>query len=282
MSLPPGGAQGRFAGDRIESSVALNLNSALGRDLRDYSSRTSSKGALLSETHAVFRALVDGLSLEDVKKACLSGRLFRQTARETRRHIWTAIHWRFFEWDPPQWVIGDYMQSAAGNYREPGFVGLVYLHYARRDRLVFDFVAEVLWFLRSRRSVEVTRSDVLGFLKDAVEVQGIRWREATLTKVAGNVLTKLRDFGLLIGRQRKRIQQPTVVPEVALHLTRLLYAEGLRGRSLIEAPDWRLFLWDVDDVAQSLAGLGRGGQLRFERLGRTVVLEMPAQQGNPT
>jgi hypothetical protein len=94
-------------------------------------------------------------------------------------------------------------------------------------------------------------------------------------KVAGNVLSALRDFGLLTGVQRKTVQRPVVAQEVVLHLCRLLDAEGLRGRTLLEARDWRLFLWDVQDTSQALAQLAQRGELRFERSGRTVELDVP-------
>jgi hypothetical protein len=246
----------------------------LGRDAGPYSARNSSKGALLSETHAVFRALASGSSVGEVRAACLSGKLFRQSARETRRRIWNALNWRFFAWSPPSWVVADLAAAARSEATSPRFIGLVYLHYARRDLLTFDFVAEKIWPLRSDRTRHVSRSDVVDFLKATTD-QSLKWREQTRKKLAGNVLTALRDFGLLTGVQRKTLEQPVIAPEVVLHLCRILDAEGLRGRTLLEARDWRLFLWDLQDTSQALARLAQYGELRFERSGRTVILEVP-------
>jgi hypothetical protein len=55
----------------------------------------------------------------------------------------------------------------------------------------------------------------------------------------------------------------------------LLDREGMRGRALVEARDWHLFLWDVQDTVQALGGLAQRGDIRFERSGRTVILEIP-------
>jgi hypothetical protein len=265
---------------RLVSDVISDTESSaqVGRDRGPYSARNSSKGSLILETHAVFGALANGRSLAEVRAACLAGKLFRQTARETRCRIWKAIYWRFFAWSPPEWVIADLSDSARDSPTSPAFVGRVFGHYARRDRLTFDFVTRKLWPLRSLQKVEVRRLDVLDFLADSQDGQN-RWRESTRKKVAGNVLTALRDFGLLTGVQRKFLRRPVVPGDVAFHLCRLLYAEGLRGRSVLEAPDWRLFLWDIDDVARALAQLAQWGKLRFERSGRTVVLEVPDTSG---
>lgn len=246
----------------------------IGRDATPYSARNSSKGALLSETHAMFRALAAGKPLEELRFACVDGKLFRQSARETRRRIWHALHWRFFAWTPPRWVTADLADAACGEMTSPKFIGLVYLHYARRDRLTFDFVGNKLWPLWRSGSREVRRGDVLDFLAESTSGQRATWRESTRVKLAGNVLSALRDFGLFAGVQRKALQRPVVVPEVALHLCRLLDAEGLRGRALLEAREWQLFLWGIQDTSHALAQLAQRGDIRFERSGRTVVLDV--------
>lgn len=248
-----------------------------GRDLGALSTRNSSKGALVAEAQAVFRAFHGGTPLEKFRQQCLRGTILGQRARETRHRIWEAIHWRFFAWHPPQWVLTDLVEAAGDDSTAPRFVGLVYLHFARRDRLTFEFVTTKLWELWQSKTVEVRRDDVLDFLAACEDVHPkVRiWRETTRKKLAGNVLSALRDFGLLKGVQRKIIQQPAVSPEVALHLCRLLYAEGLRGRAVLEARDWRLFLWGPHQAAEALARLAQVGRLRFERSGKTVVLEVP-------
>lgn len=248
-----------------------------GRDAGAASTRNTSKGSLLGEAHAVFRALALGGALDEVQSACLTGQLLRQPARETRHRIWDALHWRYFAWAPPRWVVADLVEAAKGDATDRRFVGLAYLHYARRDRLTFDFVTDKLWSRWKGKMLEVRRDDVLDFIGDyeSRDVAVKRWRESTRRKLAGNVLSALRDFGLLTGVQRKSLQRPVVVPEVALHLCRLLRDEGLRGRALLEAQDWRLFLWEPHDTSLALAQLAQRGEIRFERSGRTVVLEIP-------
>ncbi|MGK5084113.1 BrxA family protein [Bdellovibrionota bacterium FG-1] len=247
----------------------------LGRDIDIYSARNSSKGALIVETRAVFHALANGRSLSQVRDACHSGKLLRQSARETRGRIWEAIHWRFFAWNPPAWVIADLCHASSSDATSSAFVGLVYLHNARRDRLTFDFVTNELYALRASNKSEVRRDRVIDFLANASDSPTTRWRESTRIKLAGNVLTALRDFGLLTGVQRKLLNRPVIPIEVALHLCRLLSAEGLRGRALLEARDWHLFFWEPHDISLALAQLAQRGDIRFERSGRTVMLDIP-------
>lgn len=249
----------------------------MGRDAGPVSARNSSKGALVSEAQDVFRAIANGMAVGDLRQACLTGRLLRHPARETRRRVWDSIHYRYLAWSPPEWVIADLAGAAAG---EPGsriFIGLAYLHYARRDRLTYDFVTERLWANWRENTPSASRDDVLDFITEyeqrAIIVR--RWRDSTRLKLAGNVLSALRDFGLLTGVQRKVLQRPPVPLEVVLHLCRLLDAEGLCGRALLDASDWRLFLFDAYDISQALAQLAQRGEIHFEKSGRTTVLDMP-------
>ena len=219
------------------------------------------------------------MPLDEVRSACLTGRLFRQSARETRHRIWDALHWRYFAWNPPLWVLADLEEAASGDENDRRFVGLAYVHYARRDRLMFEFAPDRLWSCWKKKGFEVRRDDVLDFLADCEsrDTAVRKWRESTRKKLAGNVLSALRDFGVLTGVQRKLLQRPVVAPEVALHICRILDGEGLRGRALLEARDWRLFLWEPHDtaLALALAQLAQRGEIRFERSGRTVMLDVP-------
>jgi hypothetical protein len=178
--------------------------------------------------------------------------------------------------EPARVVLRD-LEMAAGEASGPSatFVGLVYLHYARRDRLTYDFVSERLFenWREGRRAVRP--EEVVRFAKQRYGPSAFgRLRESARRKIAGNVLSALRDFGVLTGTARKKIEQPTLISKAALHLWRLLYDEGLRGRRLSEASDWRLFLLTPEGVTAILAALARQGAIRFEQAGRTEILEL--------
>ncbi len=256
----------------------------LGRDTGPASARNTSRGSLIREAHAVFREMGKGATLPEVRSACLYGGLIRQPAHASREKIWNGLYWRYFMWKPPKWVLADLAEAARGEPTDPHFIGLLYVHYARRDRLAYDFVTESLWTRWNTRQLKVKPNDVLDFLANHPihSEPAARWTDTGRRKLVRNTLSSLRDFGLLHGSRRKMLQRPVVAPEVALHLVHLLYGERLRGRSLLEATDWRLFLWDMEDAVRALGQLAQRGALRFERSGRTVILEIPDPPGEMT
>lgn len=246
------------------------------RDAGPYSARNSSKGALVKEAHAVFSALKDGLSESEVKQSLLDGTLLANRTFLTRKRIWQALNWRYFL-ATPRWIREEIAQAAAGGPTDPRFVALLYYHYALRDRLTYEFVTGTFWDRWQRRSTQVSPADVLAFLDEAAsrEPQVKGWYESARRKLASNVLSALRDFGLLTGIQKKALRLPIVPVEVALHVARILRDEGLSGREIVASADWRLFLWSESDVRAALVQLDRRKLVRFDFSGRTAALEIP-------
>jgi hypothetical protein len=267
-----------YAGSQITNLEAAYRNyGGLShiRDVTPASSRNTSKGALIRETYAVFRAVRAGLPISEIQQAILHAEVLQKTSYETRRKIWNAIHYRYLS-ACPAWV-GYALAAATQHERQsPEYLSLAYLYFALRDRLVFDFVTRPVWDKWTQKITVLEQSDFLLFLEQQAELfPGIKkWRESTRHRLASANLAALRDFGILRGVRKKRLQRPSITAETVFHLLSILSAEGLEGRALIEAPDWHLFLWSEEDIAQALTNLAQKGWIRFEKAGRTVHLQL--------
>lgn len=247
------------------------------RDRGPYSARNSSKGALIEEAGRVFAALRLGQTVDEVKDQVLRGTLLTQRSRENRERIWTSIQQRYLIPNMP-WLTGALANACEPGAHNPEFVSLLYLLYALRDPLTFDFVTGVLATKDNQARPLVSRNDVLDLLKQAAarQPQIERWSESTRIKLAGSILTALRDFELLEGQQKKVLVRPPLPLSTAEALLRLLTIEGCRGRLVLQEDAWRLFLLTKADVATTLAKLAQQGTIRFEKAGTTVVLETPS------
>ena len=247
------------------------------RDTGPYSGRNSSKGALISEAGRVIGALRSGLTLDEVRAMALSGNLFTQRARSTRQRIWDAIHYMYLA--QPQWGLSDLRRAYGEGPQSREFIALLYLHYTLRDHLTYDLVTEILWDRWNNNQLSVSREDVLFLLDQAsgTQPQIQRWAESTRLKLTGSILTALRDFGVLKGKQKKSLIQPTLPLPTAEYLLRILTAEGLRGAEVLRDASWRLFFYREDDVAHILSRLAQERRINFERVGDTVVLDTPAE-----
>jgi hypothetical protein len=266
-----------------EREEADSTCAAIVRDTGPYSARNTSKGALIEEAFRVLTALGRGESVAQVREQALRGSLLTQRSRENRERIWTSIHGRYLVPTTP-WLMSLLAETCSSGPHSGEFVSLLYLLYALRDRLTFDFVTHVLWAKGHPPRLVISRNDVLDLLKEAAprQPQIERWTESTRVKLAGSILTALRDFGILEGQQKKMLAQPVLPLSTAAALLRLLTVEGCRGRQAIEDITWRLFLLTEQEVAATLAKLAQEGRIRFEKAGATVVLETPLEwEGGP-
>jgi hypothetical protein len=245
------------------------------RDIGDFSSRNTSKGALLREAFQLFKAMREsGFTLVELRERALRGQMFPRATSENRQRIWDNIHYRYFA-PGIDWISASLGAATAAGVNSPDFVSLAYLYFALRDCLTFELVTRAIWERWCSRSLAVSVADIFEFLERESDRHPAvkKWRPSTRTKLAQSILAALRDFGVLRGIHAKQIQCPVVSPETIFHLLCVLLAEGHYGRAVIEAPDWRLFLWSEEDTAKALADLAQRRWIRFERGGRTVILE---------
>jgi len=255
-----------------------NLSAA--RDRSPFSSRNTSKGALVEEAHAVFSAINRGMTAGEARIAIQDGEILRKTAFETRRKVLDLLTYRYF-WPGGDWSVQSLAKATEARVRSPAFLSLAYLYYVLRDRFAFELMTGPVWDRWRNRSTSITKADLLQFLEQQAseEPQIKKWTESTRSKLAQSTLAALRDFGLLRGANNKQIQKPVVAPETAFHLLCVLLAEGHDARTVVEARDWRLFLWSESEVAQALGELAQKRWIRFEKSGRTVMLELLRQPG---
>lgn len=246
------------------------------RDKSPYHARNL-VGALLVESERVFGCLAEGLPLEEIHEKATHGTLFTQRALLSRKRFWYMLQSRYF--DLPEWVLHEMVEAYRCGPHSQEFISLLYLHYALSDHFTFDFITEDLWEKWARQQFGVSRDDIQERLDKSAELepQIKSWTEATRIKLAGIILSSLRDFGVLEGKMKKKLVKPVLPLNAAEHILHILTAEGVRGGDVLSDPTWRLFFCTEDDVAHHLQHLALERIIHFERAGRTVVLQTPEE-----
>lgn len=208
-----------------------------------YLPTNASKTGLLEETRIFLQTLEQLHELGAVRQALLDGAL-PQRSRETRDTIVTVLQQRLVRWSPPQWVYDDLI-AFSHDRAQPSLEAALLLHVVRQDRLLYDFVQQELTRRWADGDHTLIRADVQRFLDRALpehpEIDA--WSRTTREKLAGNMLSILRDYGLLRGREIRQIVEPLVPESVVAHQIRLLREEGVAPEAIADHPDWQLWLW---------------------------------------
>jgi hypothetical protein len=249
------------------------------RDLEPYRAKNL-VGALLPEAERVFGCLEREVPLNEIQERAFQGSLFTQKALLSRKRFWYALTSRYFKL--PEWVIEDIIQAYRSGPHSREFISLLYLHYALSDHFTFDFIIRDLWKKWTLQQVNISSDDIFRVLDahSVSEPQITSWTESTRIKMAGIILSSLRDFGLLEGKQKKKLVKPLLPTTTSTHILRILIAEGVRGNEILSDPTWRLFFCTEEDVAHHLQQLAQKRYINFERTGKTVVLIPPDEWSN--
>ncbi len=210
-----------------------------------YVTNNTAKTGLLDETRQFLLTYADLGDVTETYQTLINGGL-PQRSRSTRRSILQVVQQRLTSWNPPAWVLDDLVAFARDARPDVLRIALL-LHVPRQDAVLYNVVQRVIVPRWRDGERFIVRADVQRFLDEeqASHPEIGDWTHATREKLAGNVLSILRDYGLLQGTARKRIVEPVVPPEAVRHLVRLLQAEGVKPEELPHHPDWQLWLWDA-------------------------------------
>ncbi len=249
------------------------------RDTGPYTTRYSSKGALLPELYKINKAMREGYSVEEIKRKVKKREILTHRSYQNRMTIWTNLNRRCFSLD--SWIIDSMLNASESGIDSPEFKSITYLYYVLRDKLTYSVVTDLIWHLWEEKIVIIRPQDVYDFInklsKENNEIS--KWRESTRKKLSRSILAALRDYGLLTGVNKKFIQQPTVSDETIYHLLCIQISEGLRGYQIIQSKDWHIFLWDENIVPHYLNRLAMLDWIGFEKSGETVMIELIRKPG---
>ena len=249
------------------------------RDIGVLSARYCSEGARLPELFRVVDNMKRGESISETRDKVKEGRVLTHRSYETRVSVWSHLNRRYFGVDP--WVLESLVKQIEYGDTSSEFKSLAYLYYVLRDRFTYNVVTDLVWGFWEIRKGSIESHDVIDLMNRYSEENPeiLNWKDSTRRRLSRNLMAALRDFGLLSGKNRKYIQQPTISDETVFHLLCIQLAEGLRGNQIIESRDWRMFLWDNNTVSHNLARLAMLNWIGFEKTGDTVMIELKRKPG---
>jgi hypothetical protein len=212
---------------------------------------------ILEETQQFLLAFAQQHGTVEERVAAASRQLLEggllQRSRSSRLSIVRRIHTRLTSWAPPGWVL-DELVSFAQAPDTAALKAALLLHVSRQDRLLYGIVQDVVVPMWNNGQRTIHSADIHRHL-DALAVHHPEidaWSRQTRERLGSTTLSLLRDYGLLRGKAKKMIVEPLVPDEVALHLVKLLEAEGVDEADLPTHPDWRLWLWDAERARRFL------------------------------
>jgi len=243
-----------------------------------YSSRNSSKGALLTESEIVFSYLAkNNFNLDLARHAVIHDNILAKRTYQTRKRCWAVLHSRYF---PTKFANGHFNPIIAiykTNASETMKRGVLYYHFATSDLFAYEVTTKLIYNLATQGMTNISPRTVDEFLDSRVgshsEINN--WSYQTRRSLVSHYLSSLRDFGILEGKVRKRIRRPEISEALFLYVASVLKDCGKSSRDILTSEDFKLFLLTPAEVTNRFAEASQNNKIKFKKTGRIVSIEFP-------
>lgn len=243
-----------------------------------YSSKNSSKGALLTESEIVFSYLAkNNCNLDSARHAVIHDNILAKRTYQTRKRCWAVLHSRYF---PTKFadghlnpIIAIYKTNASKTMKR----GVLYYHFVTSDLFAYQATTMLIYNLAHRGLTNISPRTVDEFLDSRAESHPEInvWSHNTRNGLVSHYLSSLRDFGILEGKTRKRIHRPMVEEALLLYIATVLKDCGKSSRDILASEDFKLFLLTPADVTNRFIEASQNNKIKFRKSGKIVSLEFP-------
>jgi hypothetical protein len=239
-----------------------------------YSATVSGKSTLLEETLIVLRELDRGRSIAEVKTSVMDDDLLGKATRSTCRSIWDHLHTRYLGDERRASVLARLVTHS--NDRQAVNLVLFY-EMCRSLPVLHDATIRCVYSRFVDGFSGVSKADLQHFFDESVESHPEldTWSPQTRDKVVSNILTILRDVGLLAGAQSKRFTRLYVPLSAFAYVLYRLADDGTRtAQGVLAHEDWRLYLLESGDVQALLVEASAAGYCTFKVQGDVYSLDL--------
>jgi hypothetical protein len=242
-----------------------------------YSSRNSSKGALLVESEILFSYLAkNNCNLDSARNAVIRDNILAKRTYQTRKRCWAVLHSRYF---PNKFgtglnpIIAIYKTNASETMKR----GVLYYHFATSDLFAYEVTTRLIYSLIHKGFTNISPRIIDDFLDSRAESHPEinSWSYQTRKSLISHYLSALRDFGILEGKARKRIHRPIVEEALFLYVATVLRDCGKSSRDILTSDDFKLFLLTPAEVEIRFVEAHRNKRIEFRKSGKIISLEFP-------
>lgn len=230
-------------------------------------------GAYIWETKRILETYVDTESYEEVKTAVVEENLLRKSSDNYRESILSEITRRYdletngFRETP---LTRAFRRPLDDSTRE----WILYYEFSK-EPIVTLLTTEFLYPSFHQGVLSIRKDDVREFIEEQeAEYPTISsWSEQTRSRVAQHYLAAMKNFGLLEGSTEKEFSYVYPPDELVAYVLYSLFEEELtNAEQIVEHVDWRLLLFDLDDVRERLRAISPR-HVNYEKRGSVERLE---------
>jgi hypothetical protein len=239
-----------------------------------YTTKIIKAGALLTDTKTLLTTWNETLSTQENLQRIRRENIFGKASRSRIEDILTIFRQRYLTSEA---VTLSLVHLIRGNFPREGLDRILYFYSTQSDALLHDIVVQVFPQFRAKGKRDVTVSDLQAVINNWISEGKIptQWSEVTILRVVQEMLSTLRDFGILQGASHKRLAHIYLPVEAFAYIAFYLQQSQPSGERLLHDPEWQLFFLSHDMVEHFFMEAHQHHLLEYHAAGSVIRITFP-------
>lgn len=155
---------------------------------------------------------------------------------------------------------------------------ILFYFAAQNDILLYDTITKFLIAMKNQGIEEINPQMLEDWINQLVAGgrTTTKWSEKTILRCSQELLSTLRDFGLLEGVKLKRLAPFYLPVEAFAFIAFIIFQDVASGERLLHHPDWKLFFLSEKAVERFLMEAHQLHLLEYHVAGTVTRLTFPA------
>ncbi len=241
-----------------------------------YTSRIIKAGALLADTKTMLANWDETLSVAENLARFRRENIFGKASRSRIEDMLTIFRQRYLASASVTKALVTLVQSGFPN---EGLDRILYFHAVQADALLHDIVTEVLARFHAMGKVDVVPEDIRDAITQWIAEGRMTsvWSENTLVRATRELLSTLRDFGVLQGAVNKRLSPVYLPVEAFAYIAFYLQQHQPSGERLLDDPEWQLFFLARHVVEHFFLEAHQQHLLEYHAAGSIIRITFPTK-----
>lgn len=239
-----------------------------------YTSKIIKAGALIDDTKTMLANWESSQTVKLNLSRLRNQNIFGKATRSRIEDILGIFRQRYLD-DPA--LIGSLLVLMGKPELSETVDRVLFYFSAHNDRLLHDAVTVLVTQKREQGFEEITLKMVIEWITELVENQKTItvWSEKTILRSAQELLSTMRDFGILEGANTKRIAPFYLPLEAFAYIALYEYNKLSSGERIIHDPEWKLFFLSEKMVERYLMEAHQHHLLEYYVAGPVIRLTFP-------
>lgn len=238
-----------------------------------YDSWIAHNTTYINETKRILEEYVEHESFDAVRSRVVDDNVLNKDTQKYRRDVFREVARRYIP-DESEFVETPLMRVLVSDTDESIKNWILYYEFSQNG-LLYRLTVDFLYQKYTGGALFIEASDVREFIAElgTSHPEIDEWSQSTIEEASTKYLSALKNFEILKGSQKKEFAVFYVPDEVIAYVFYRIYEEDEPMKDdLISHSDWRLFLFNEDEVRRRLQGISPR-YIRYEKRGSTERIE---------